>query len=389
MARLQDSLAALLANAPGHPRKAAEVERAFGVDYKLGWQVHRIASEANPVAAGPHVPARVSMQRLLKAAARVGIPVGIVAEVAAAFEDFGALVDAEAHDREELDAMLGALAPEAREKQERATKEAAFRAQSQLKGVTMEAQVGAFFLHPSKDGAMVDRATFSAYVGLRRLRADSYIGFSTVSSASSQSQVLTLAGTPPDEAHSILLERFCSKPVPQFDTGRFGPMTSYSVAGESVGLRSAIDLVMAELRPGAMRRYVMPDGKRMTGVMNLPDIPMKRQVTDVFVHREVYPGSPPDFAVFDTVPRGMVAGGLSDPARERDRIRFQETMQTIVGGPARAQVACLPTYREMLDFVCATLGWDAAAFRGYRLDVEFPVYGAQYMIGFALPERRA
>lgn len=385
LGRLQSALSELLKSVPSPTRTASEVERAFGIDYKLSWQVHKIATAQNPLAAGSHVPAKVSIEKLLKAATRRGVSKQVTGAVQEAFGQFEQLSLSEAEDREELTGMLAALVPEVREKREVEVKRAAFKAMSQIKGVSLEAQVGAFILHPSKDGSAVDRATFSAYVGLRRLRAAAYIGFGTLSASSPNSTALTLDGHRPDGLNSILLPQYCSEPTPRFAVQPFNGWTFYSVTGAHVGLRSAIDLVMAELRPGAMRRYRQADGRIQSGVMNLPDLPMKRQTTDVFVHRDIYPNSPPGIAVYDTVPRGL-ASGLDDPAREPDRIPFAEQIRPISGGLRHAAVGHLPRYVDMLEHVCGKLGWDPAAFRGYRLDVAYPVYGAQYMIGFALPD---
>lgn len=385
LGRLQLALAELLKAVLVPTRTASEVERAFGIDYKLSWQIHKIATAQNPLAAGAHVPARVSIEKLLKAAARRQVPKAVIAEVEDAFLHFEQLTLSEAEDREELSGMLAALVPEVREKRELDVKRAAFKAMSQIKGVSLEAQVGAFVLHPSQDGAAVDRATFSAFVGLRRLRAAAYIGFGTLSATTPQSTAQTLDGHTPDGLHSILLPEYCSQPTPRFGVKPFNGWTFYTVLGAHVGLRSAIDLVMAELRPRAMRRYRQADGRYMSGVMNLPDMPMKRQTTDVFVHRDLYPDGAPGFAVYDTVPRGL-ASGLDDPAREADRIPFVEHLRPISGGLLHAGVAHLPRYVEMLEHLCGKLGWDPSAFRGYRLDVSYPVYGAQYMIGFNLPE---
>lgn len=385
LGRLQLSLSDLLKSVPAPTRTASEVERAFGIDYKLSWQVHKIATAQNPLAAGSHVPARVSIEKLIKAATRRGVSREVTTAVEEAFGQFEQLTLSEAEDREELTAMLAALVPEVREKRELEVKRAAFKAISQIKGVSLEAQVGAFILHPSKDGSAIDRATFSAYVGLRRLRAAAYIGFGTLSASSPNSTALTLDGHKPDGLNSILLPQYCSEPTPKFDVRPFNGWTFYSVTGAQVGLRAAIDLVMAELRPGAMRRYRQADGRIQSGVMNLPDLPMKRQTTDVFVHRDVYPDSTPGIAVYDTVPRGM-ASGLDDPAREADRIPFVEHIRPISGGMQHSGVAHLPRYVDMLEHVCGKLGWDPTAFRGFRLDVQYPVYGSQYMIGFTLPD---
>lgn len=384
LSALQMALSDLLRAAPEPTRTASEVERALGVDYKLSWQVHRIATVRNPLAGGANVPARVSMQKLLNAAARRRIPTSIISRVSEAFDAFERLIESEAGDRGELEAMLAAFVPETREKRELEIKRAAFKAMSQVKSVTMDAQVGAFLLHPSADGKAVDRATFSAYVGLRRLRPGAYIGFTTVSATTPGSTVQTLDGTAPDGGHSILLPQFCSKPTPRFEVNRYGPHTRYSLVGSDIGVSAAVQLVMAELRRGAMRRYRQPDGTRMSGVMNTTDIPMKRQTTDIFIHRDVYPGSQPEFGVFDTVPRGL-ATALDDPAREIDRIPFEESVRPLAGGLEHAGLAHLPGYTDMLGYVCERLGWERAAFRGYRLDVLYPVYGAQYMIGFAVP----
>lgn len=385
LGRLSVAFSELLLGVPAKPGTASEVERALGVDYKLSWQIHRLATCANPLANGAHVPARVSMQKLLSASSRRRVPMAVIREVSEAFDAFEQFVEAEAGDRHELVSMLGALAPEVREKQELEIKKAAFKAMSHVKSVSMEAQVGAFLLHPSSDGTMVDRTTFSAYLGLRRLRAAAPIGFSTVSVTTPTSPVLTLDGHVPDGVHSILLPQFCSQPPPEFQVSTFGTHARYSVAGSRVGLSSAVDLVMAEHRPGAMKRYRQPDGRKTSGVMNLPDIPMKRQTTDIFLHKEVYPSSSPSFAVYDTVPRGM-AGSLDDPARQVDRVLFEESVQSISGGLLQAELPHFPRYLDMLRFCCDKLGWKPADFRCFRLDVFFPVYGAQYMIGFDIPD---
>jgi hypothetical protein len=98
LGRLQIALAELLRAVPAQTRTASEVERAFGVDYKLGWQVHRIANSKNPLAAGPNVPARVSMEKLLKAASRRQVPDDVVERVSRAFGEFERLAEVEAED---------------------------------------------------------------------------------------------------------------------------------------------------------------------------------------------------------------------------------------------------------------------------------------------------
>jgi hypothetical protein len=231
---------------------------------------------------------------------------------------------------------------------------------------------------------MVDRVSFSGYVGLRRLRAGAHIEFSTFGALTGNVVVRTLEGEKPSDAHGILLPQFCSRPTPRFETTKLGEQSIYTLAGSSVGMRSAVDLYLAEHRPGAMRRYKM-DGKIMTGVMTVADMPTKRQTIDLIVHQDVYPGAEPRLGAYDTVPRGIVTT-LNAPAREIDRLPFQETVRPMAGGIGGARLNHVARYEEMLAHVCEKMGWDAGAFRGYRLDVEYPFYGGQYMIGFDLPD---
>jgi hypothetical protein len=384
LANLQSAILELLRAASASTKRASDVEKAFAVDYKLGWQIHRIATVRNPLEAGSHVPARVSMERLLKSATRKKVPARVTTRVSKAFEAFERLVETEAGDRAELDAMVAEFVPEIREKRDLAVRQASFKAASQVKGVAMEAHLGAFLLHPSKDGAAVDRATFSAYMGLRRLRPGSTIGFST--SGMAGAQVLTIDGHPIDGPYGILLPQFCSAPVPRFDVHRHEEFTDYFVAGDDVGFSAAVDLVMGEYRPAAMRRYRAPGGRAMTGVMNLVDTPLKRMAIDVFLHADIYAGGAPVTAAYDTVPRGLVSQGIGDPARERDRLNTHEGLRAIPGGIAGAAVTVNSSYPMILEHICNRLGWKPSSFRAFRLDVDYPLYGSQYLIGFPLPD---
>jgi hypothetical protein len=79
--------------------------------------------------------------------------------------------------------------------------------------------------------------------------------------------------------------------------------------------------------------------------------------------------------------------GFDDPEREYDKLVTHETIRELPGGLAGARLAHVPRYVEMLEYVYEQVGWDRKRIRGYRLDIQFPVYGAQYMMGFRIPER--
>jgi hypothetical protein len=388
LGRVQSAVSELLRAGPEQPRKAADVERVFGVDHRLGWQLYRIANASNALAAGPYVPARVSIRKLETLAAGKQIDPSVIAELSDAFDEVEALIVQHASDRAEFDAMIRSFLPEERAKQDLESREGAIKMMSRVKGVAMAAAIDASFLLPSADGARVDRVSVVCNLGLRRTRPNGRIEYWTAEFGARDNAHVTLDGHPLDDPRSMLLPEFCTQPLPRFDVTESEGTISYVVAGEEVGLSSAVDLVVASKMPGGMKRFVESGGPDMAGVFFATDTPLDRGTLDVFVHKDLYPQSAPEIVAYDIVPRGVVRK-FHDPSRRKDRIELHETVRSLGTGIASARLPHMPRYLSLLESVCAKLGRDPSDFRGHRVDVQFPIYGAQYMMGFRLAESRA
>lgn len=384
LGRLQAACGALLSAAPGPTSTCTDVESTFGLDAKLAWQVFRIATTPNLLAAGVNVPVRSSMNRLLKAAGKVGVAPDLIDQVAGAFDAFEDFARTNAEDREELDAMLRSFVPQEREKRDLANRQAAFKVMSQFKGAAMDAELSTYFLFPAADGQRVDRVLLVAELGLRRLRPGAKIGFATMSAGAQQGVTHTLDGEPSEGRWSVLLPQFCTNPLPRFEVVKTENVTSYWVAGDDVGMRTAVDLVSAEHRPGAMPRFQTPGGPVTTGVFAAPDTPTKRTTVDLFIHKDLFIDCVPTLSVYDVVPRGPVRAGDS-LTRAHDQIETTDTIRQLGRGLINASLPYVPRYVEMLRHVIDKRGWQADEFRGYRLDVQYPMTGAQYLIRFDLP----
>lgn len=392
MVGLQNAVNALFDALPGEKTKAADVERAFGIDHKLGWQVHQLATAANPLAAAEHVPVRSAIQRLLKSASRRRVPGDVMDRVTTSLDEFERFVETHAGGRADFNSMVGAFLPEVHQKRELVGKKTAFQGVSQIKGVAAEADFCAFFLHPSSDPLMADRATLSGRIGLRRVHPSSHIGFATVGTLSPQGserdasqQIYCIDGTPTDGPMGTLLPQFSSKPSPRFRIQRADYISYYWVAGDEVGLRSAVNLTIGEYRPASVPRYRKPGGTPVAGVLEMIDVPTKRATIDVFVHADIYPSALPMLATYDASVRGPVRMH-DDPHREHDRLQLHESLRPLAGGLDGARLPHVPHYFEMLDYVCSARGWNPDGFRGYRLDVQYPFYASQFMIGFLLSD---
>ncbi len=386
LGEFQDSVAGLLAAVPGDIRRAIDVGQVLGIDNRLAWQVFRIATVKPTLAVGTNVPARVSMKKLLKAAENKGISQEIRERVARAFDSFEHLADTHAGNRASLEVMLNAFIPEEREKSELASRQTIFKGVSEYKGIAAEADLCAMLFHPSPDGRMLDRATLNAEFGLRRSKPDARIVIGIGEALNKpDTSVSTLDGRPINEPLGTLLPQFSTSPLPPFDRQQVDGMAYYFVAGQEVGMRSAVDLVTADRRNAAVHRYLTPGSPRVRGVTHTTDTPVKRLTMDIFLHNDVFPGVLPQLRVHDTATRGWVRV-FDDPTRERDRLNVYETVRPLPPGLAGARLAHVPRYVEMLEHLYTTVGWNPADFRAFRFDMQYPMYGAQFTIGFQLPE---
>jgi hypothetical protein len=282
--------------------------------------------------------------------------------------------------------MLSEFLPEAREKQELGAKEAAFRGMSQVRGVAVETTLSARIVHPGEvAGGRHDCASLELDLGVRRTRPRSHLEFGSGDFSHSEPGLLTLDRQRAKGPNDFLLPEYCSSPLPRFERQETQGDMCYAIVGGDIGLRSSVDLVTGEYRPRAIRCARENDGRRHAYFATVGSVPTKRYVSDVFLHRDVFAGLAPQLRIYDVVMRGLVTA-FDDVERQRDRIWMHERITPIAGGMSNARWPGEPRYVEMLERVCGKLGWDPSAFRGFRLDVQYPVYGAVYMLGFELPE---
>ncbi len=385
LGNLQRSLANLLEAVPTDIRKAIDVGRALGINSQLGWQIHRIATAKNPMAVGMHVPARVSMKKLLTAAARQHVPGEILEAVSDAFDSFERFVETDAGDRHELEAILNSYLPEERYKQEMANREDSFKALSKVKGISYDVDLSASFYYPSDDGVTVERVNLLGCLGVRRSRPDVSISLCLGTFGGDTMPTLTLDNQPCSEHLGGVLRQFSSSPFPTVEVSQVHDLRYYRIIGQDVGLRSAADLVIAERRLRTLPMKWKSGLPSSCGPTATICDPYHYSIQDVFVHRDVYPGVIPDLQVHDTVCGGEVTP-YDEHLRGHDLIKSSEVIRPLPSKISGAAMPQVPRYPEMLQYVYDKMNWNPAEFRGYRLSVEYPIYGAQYRMRFRLPD---
>ncbi|MFT3684462.1 MAG: hypothetical protein QM783_05955 [Phycisphaerales bacterium] len=331
------------------------------------------------------MPGPEALRKLVQTAAARDVPEKVVDALQNAVGAFEVLVREHGGSRGALGAIISGWVPEARERFEIESKQAAFRAMANLRGSAAATMVNVAFLHPSATPGRVDGLGIVGYAGLRRTRPGTPLHLSTqrTGPGAENERPLTVLGEPTDGLGvDMLLREFCSTPTPEIMIRPAGSVAHYLLAGDRVGLTGAIDIFLGEFTPRVFGMAASSPGRRVSVTADI-EICAEELVFDALIHRDVWPGAEPDLAIYDTSMLGRV--NVNDRERDIDKMDLLETVVHLGSGVRSCRVAGVPRYVEMLRSVCTQRGWDAEAFRCYRCRVEYPVYGTQAMLSWQPP----
>lgn len=150
-------------------RTTRDVQRALGIDTALAWQLFRVGSLPDPVAAGPDVPRPGPLSKALRAAAARGVSQAVIQEVRQACDEFERLVERHAGDRALFDSMVRGLRRDTSQIPLRDRREA-YRTNTSIWGLQAQTTYVLAAYYPNRDGRTEDRAALWGYVGMRSLR---------------------------------------------------------------------------------------------------------------------------------------------------------------------------------------------------------------------------
>lgn len=313
-------------------------------------------------------------------------------EAITAFEQavatFEAFLEDELGGRHALDAMASAWLPEARERFESASRQMAYRASANLRGMECQTIVNSSLLHPGSDPDRYDSAQFSGFLGLQRLRPTVPLKLATFQHRDDTAghPTLTIDGRPipGDGSQEELIPQFSTCGRSAFRVLTTGSSSFYQLVDQSLGIGTASDMIFGRFTQAHFRRWGRGPGD-IAATMESVEVPARRLVLDVLMHRDIWPGMEPELMIYDTGTRGTALPYHAD--RDTDRMDMLDSIRYLGDGIERCGVAAVPRYREMLQWACRHRGWDPGAFRVYRCDCRYPVVGLQYTVAFRLVER--
>jgi hypothetical protein len=385
---LRASLCTLLGlSVSGEGASAQAIRRRFGLNSVF---CHRLASalkRPDPAGMVHQLPGPESLRKFIEVARSVDASERAVSAGLRAVESFESLIREVAGDRSGLDAILSDRLPGARARLESEAKQAVYRGMRQIKGIAADVVTCTAMLRPSEeDHDHLDLLLVRGYFGLRRVRPTGTFTLKIVNAATEpRAFARTLDGTPVRaEPRRALLEPFCSGGGESLRVVEVGDTVLYAVDwGSGIGLASAHDLVLAELRRTGPRRYRKPDDPRpRTGLSDAINVPSRRYVFDLLLHREAYPDWEPRVRVLETGEQGRAAA--NDPTRDLDLIDVEESITPLGTGLGRCGLDDVPRYGEMLEHVLGRAGWEPGELRAFRTDIEYPIFGSQVQHRFDL-----
>ncbi len=372
---LTSSFQSLLGALPGAPHRPQELARMLRINKDLSSRILKAMESRDPMATTCVIPGPEPLRRLIHAAERHVDP-GTVEAAEASVRRFELLIRNVGGDRAGLDTIVSAWLPEVREKAELLSKQAVFKGMSQIRGASAEVDFVTRFVHPAADGNGLDYVLLSGCIGLRRLRPGVRVAINSHSdhTPARSREAWTLSGQRVESDRDMVLERFCSKPLPRIEIRREGDLTCMMLGGDRVGVGSASDVTWAHAHRSSTIKYVF-------SVVNMP---ARLGVCDLFLHRDVAArgfASGPALEIYDTTERGIAR--WRDPSRVLDLLDLRATVDPLGHGAARFRCADIPGYADMIAHVCNEMGWDPDAFDGFRCAIEYPVYGSQVVMAFA------
>jgi hypothetical protein len=397
MQRLRSSISEMLRALPSRVRTTRDLQKVFGVDVKLCWQVLKLSGPGDALSLAPFVPTPGPMRRFLTAASSAGVDAQVVDRIRSAYGAFEEQVTIHAGDRTTFESMATGAAGvhdgsnEDLQKAAIRLRKSAFQTASHYAGVQLDTYLGLSFVSPSTTPGLLDAANLRVKMGIRRLRATSNLIVDQTkhvnSDTSIERQTDTLRREYFDEQSAArfgapILPRFSSNPLPQFKTvidtdGR----TSIRIVGENVGQTSAVDLVFGQSVFNAPHTSLSMHGGKRLGFGSSIDIttPTVVVILDKLVHRPTFPHLDYEFTV-DWVNNAAFPSSPEYPSA----LPFGERVIKLEAGVDGARTHEVPQYIEMVEFVCDHCKWKMEDFDVYRVRLEYPLHHTRLWTKFAV-----
>ncbi|MHC5114432.1 MAG: hypothetical protein ACYTGP_08405 [Planctomycetota bacterium] len=278
----------------------------------------------------------------------------------------------------------------------------AFEGLRYVTGRSFQTHVAVFAYRPCDDDPdLLDCMTAMGMIGVERLAHSLPIcpmnrfSFSTRDDAdapgdTTNSHLEGLGGEPVATGAPVsVLAEFCSKPLPAVVAREHQGQLSVLVDPDSA-TQDPFDVMLGTCFSGV--RHPALGELKMQDCSLVSEGPSRNLVMAVHLHRSLAQASIPSLACYALGNRGPIAApdaGEHGPSpanlaaqRWFDRLPDRPRLEHMGIGLEQTGSAFYPRITELVGHLLDAQGWDADEFVGHRCQVEYPVWGAQYLMSF-------
>ncbi len=386
---LATSFRGLLDLIPGTPHRPNRLAKLFEVNRAVTSRLLTATSKENPLEVLHLIPGPEPLRKVTARLAELKFEGALLAVANSAIDAFDSLIAEEAGTRPALDALISPQLLGAAERLELTSRYAIFKGISQLKGVQGDLWLGVAVVAPSKtDSDRFDLTWINGAVAMQRLRPGVDVRFSfRIPKEDELGEDEKHNEDTPSPASIIPLEEYCVNPPAKLETKRVGEAIHFHLPADILGPKDKVDMFVVDHHPSSMRRYADPEAHRQnrakTSLFVEIAVPVANLVFDVILHEDAFPGSTPELFLYDTGYYGVA--NVNDPERDHDRVAQVVPLQELGSDMTQFSSDELASYSPMLLHLAARFGWDPKRFRGYRLNMQYPVFGWQVSMAFQQP----
>jgi hypothetical protein len=376
--QLRSSLFRVLRGVPGCSMRPTDLSRSLDVSRVMVSRIISAISKENKIETLTSIPGPETLRSVVRSAQSSGVESEDIQPAMKVIDLFDDLIREQFGTRAALNAALSVEHADTRDRFEQSSRYQVFKGMSQVMGVESKIWLTCMMLTPSKtDEHLIDITTIHGTSGLRRLRPDM--------------PVLLSYGTPPRHQSAERKSLNLDLDLTQFFTHTPAPLTVIEESGQVVntfapkieGKDAVYDMLASVHIPGGSSR-VAGEGRSRRGTSVIPDVPVVTLVSDVVIHGDIFEGIDPELYVYKTMGKG--GADIEDHLRDIDRVSTNDQIEDLGVGLSKLGIHDIPKYPDMVNYLCEKNGYKPDEFRTHRLQVQYPIYGFQYVIAYKVGE---
>lgn len=388
--RVRQAFTRLLASVPASTTDRRGRRTIPGLNPTLQSRLVRALEQHDPLATLLHLPGITALRSVLDEARRRESDPDLLMEARAVTDELADFIEQEGLDRETLQATLASDVPEARDAMVRTSSQMLYKSVANLKGYAAESTALIAAVYPDDNPSACSISMIGLIHGLRRFRADAnhyergYVPDSP-DSPEMRNLIRTLDGTPVADLNGPpIIDALTDDPKPRFEEERTSLGIAWRHVGQDVGRNNTLSYAIGMTMCSAKPRYQYQDTD--SAMMSTASIlPSKRFVIDVLVHHDIWPEADPIVETHSIVPHGQVTESTRIH-RQADMLNLGVEVSSLGRRSITFEHAAIAKHGRALDYLFSSSEQDPSMFRGYRIDMQYPLVGVQYALVFKLPK---